>query len=441
MKFYFYSIALLLCVSSCKNEPVKKTYFEDAFSYSKTVKELNEVVKHVGFSPIVASRNYTYANIAAYECIAAGYPNEYRSLAGQINGLAAMPKADTTQKIDFEFAALLSFCKVGESVTFPEGSMQDFVDGLKKEAKDNGMPKEMFTNSVAFADTISHAILEWSKKDNYAQTRSSSRYNVIDTPGRWIPTPPAYTSAMEPHWMEIRTIGLDSADQFVPPPPIPFNMTDKNSAYYKQVMDSKNTIDSLTAEQKHIAEFWDDLGGKLNVSGHVMFVTKKFSPPGHWMNIVGIASQKLNATFRKTVAAYTLTSICMFDAFIQCWDEKFRSNTMRPETAINKYVDPDWQPYLQSPPFPEYTCGHSTVSAAAAEALTAVYGDNFAYTDTSELEFGIANRSFTSFRQAAQENNMARFYGGIHFHPSCIVSHEYGGKVASYILGKLKLEK
>jgi hypothetical protein len=441
MKFYFYSIALLLCVSSCKNEPVKKTYFEDAFSYSKTVKELNEVVKHVGFSPIVASRNYTYANIAAYECIAAGYPNEYRSLAGQINGLAAMPKADTTQKIDFEFAALLSFCKVGESVTFPEGSMQDFVDGLKKEAKDNGMPKEMFTNSVAFADTISHAIMEWSKKDNYAQTRSSSRYNVIDTPGRWIPTPPAYTSAMEPHWMEIRTIGLDSADQFVPPPPIPFNMTDKNSAYYKQVMDSKNTIDSLTAEQKHIAEFWDDLGGKLNVSGHVMFVTKKFSPPGHWMNIVGIASQKLNATFRKTVAAYTLTSICMFDAFIQCWDEKFRSNTMRPETAINKYVDPDWQPYLQSPPFPEYTCGHSTVSAAAAEALTAVYGDNFAYTDTSELEFGIANRSFTSFRQAAQENNMARFYGGIHFHPSCIVSHEYGGKVASYILGKLKLEK
>lgn len=241
--------------------------------------------------------------------------------------------------------------------------------------------------------------------------------------------------------MEIRTIALDSADQFVPPPPIPFNMTDKNSAYYKQVMDVKNTIDSLSPEQMHIAEFWDDLGGKLNVSGHVMFVTKKFSPPGHWMNIVGIASQKSNASFRKTVAAYTLTSICMFDAFIQCWDEKFRSNMMRPETAINKYIDPDWQPYLQSPPFPEYTCGHSTVSTAAAEALTAVYGDNFAYTDTSELEFGIANRSFTSFRQAAEENNLARFYGGIHFHPTCVVSKEYGNKVGVFILGKLKMEK
>ena len=428
-------------MNACNNGPVKKTYFADAFSYSKTVKELNEVVKHVGFAPIVASRNYTYANIAAYECIVAGYPKEFTSLAGQINGLTAMPKADSTAKIDFEFAALLAFCKVGEAVTFPEGSMQEYVDGLMQEAHKNGMPDEMFETSIAFADTVSKAILAWSKKDNYAQTRSASRYTVIDSPGRWIPTPPAYASAVEPHWQEIRTIAIDSARQFIPPPPIPFNMSDTNSAYYKQVMDVKNTIDSLTPEQKHIAEFWDDLGGKLNVSGHVSFVTKKFSPPGHWMNIVGIASQKSKASFRKTVAAYTLTSICMFDAFIQCWDEKFRSNMMRPETAINKFIDPDWQPYLQTPPFPEYTCGHSTVSTAAAEALTAMYGDNFAYTDTSELEFGIANRSFTSFRQAAEENNWARFYGGIHFHPTCMVSKEYGNKVGSYIINKLKLEK
>ena len=441
MKFLFYLIALLLCMNACNNGPVKKTYFADAFSYSKTVKELNEVVKHVGFAPIVASRNYTYANIAAYECIVAGYPKEFTSLAGQINGLTAMPKADSTAKIDFEFAALLAFCKVGEAVTFPEGSMQEYVDGLMQEAHKNGMPDEIFETSVAFADTIGKAILAWSKKDNYAQTRSASRYTVIDSPGRWVPTPPAYASAVEPHWQEIRTIAIDSARQFVPPPPIPFNMSDTNSAYYKQVMEVKNTTDSLTPEQKHIAEFWDDLGGKLNVSGHVSFVTKKFSPPGHWMNIVGIASQKSKASFRKTVAAYTLTSICMFDAFIQCWDEKFRSNMMRPETAINKFIDPDWQPYLQTPPFPEYTCGHSTVSTAAAEALTAMYGDNFAYTDTSELEFGIANRSFTSFRQAAEENNWARFYGGIHFHPTCMISKVYGNKVGSYIINKLKLEK
>ena len=442
MKILSASVALLLLIAGCKNQPVKPTYVGDnTFTYCKTVKELNEVVKHVGFSPIVASRNYTYANIAAYECIVGGYPKEYNSLAGQINGLTAMPKPDTAKKIDFEFASLLAFCKVGEAVTFPEGSMQEYVDSLKQMAKNEGMPDEMFTNTVAYSDTVSQAILAWSKKDNYAQTRSSSRYTVIDSPGRWVPTPPAYASAIEPHWMEIRTIALDSCTQFIPPRPIPFNITDKNSSYYKQVMAVKNVVDSLTGEQKHIAEFWDDLGGKLNVAGHVMFITKKFSPPGHWMNIVGIASIKAKASFRKTVAAYALTSICMFDAFIQCWDEKFRSNTVRPETVINKYLDPEWRPYLQTPPFPEYTCGHSTVSSAAAEALTKIYGDNFNYTDTSELEFGIANRSFTSFRQAAQENNMARFYGGIHFHPSCLISNEYGKKVGTFILGKLKLEK
>ncbi|WP_462254486.1 vanadium-dependent haloperoxidase [Ferruginibacter sp.] len=441
MKKLITAFAVLLSLYSCNNKPAEKTYFTDAFSYSKTVKELNEVVKFVGFAPIVASRNYAYANIAAYECIAAGYPKEYNSLSGQINGFKIDVSSFKNDQIDYEFASLLAFCKVGEAVTFPEGSMKEYVDSLKRFADESGMPSKMFDNSVAFADSVSKTVLAWSKKDNYAQTRSASRYTVLDSPGRWVPTPPAYASALEPHWTEIRTIVMDSANQFMPPRPIPFNVTDKNGAYYKQVMAVKNAVDSLTDEQKHIAEFWDDLGGKLNVVGHIQFVTKKFSPPGHWMNIVGIASQKAKASFRKTVAAYTLTSICMFDGFIQCWDEKFRSNMVRPETVINKYIDQDWRPYLQTPPFPEYTCGHSTVSSAAAEALTKMYGENFNYTDTSELEFGIANRSFTSFKQASDENNMARFYGGIHFHPSCLVSTEYGKRVGSFIVGKLKLEK
>jgi PAP2 superfamily len=441
MKKLISALAVIATIISCNSKPDAKTYFTNAFSYSKTVKELNEVVKFVGFPPIVASRNYAYANIAAYECIATGYPAEYNSLSGQLNGFKMDAGSFKNQKIDYEFASLLAFCKVGEAVTFPEGSMQEFTDSLKNSAETAGMSSAMFKNSVAFADSIGKWVLAWSKKDKYAQTRSAPRYNVIDTPGRWVPTPPAYASALEPHWNEIRPMVMDSASQFIPPAPIPFNIKDKNSAYYKQVMASKSAIDSLTPEQKHIAEFWDDLGGKLNVTGHIMFVTKKFSPPGHWMNIVGIAAQKSKADFRKTVAAYTLTAIAMFDAFIQCWDEKFRSNMPRPETVINKYIDQDWRPYLQTPPFPEYTCGHSTVSSASAEALTKMFGDNFNYTDTSELEFGIASRSFTSFRQAADENNWARFYGGIHFHPSCIVSTEYGKKVGSMIVGKLKLEK
>jgi hypothetical protein len=227
----------------------------------------------------------------------------------------------------------------------------------------------------------------------------------------------------------------------MPEPPPVFDIKDKNSKYCKEVMKVKNAVDSLTPEQQHIAEFWDDLGTKLNVSGHVMFMTKKFSPPGHWMNIVGIAAKESKAGFDETVYAYAKTSIAMFDAFIECWNAKYKYNAVRPETVINKYFDPNWRPYLQTPPFPEYTCGHSTVSSAAAEALTSVFGDNFAYTDTSELEFGIKNRSFTSFRQAADENNWARFYGGIHFHNSCIVSTQQGRLIGDLVNERIKMKK
>ena len=113
----------------------------------------------------------------------------------------------------------------------------------------------------------------------------------------------------------------------------------------------------------------------------------------------------------------------------------------RPVAYVQRVFDKHFQTVIPTPPFPEYTCGHSTVSSAAASALTKMYGENFSYTDTSEMEFGIPNRSFTSFRQASEENNMARFYGGIHFHPTCIVSKEYGKKVGTYIINKLKLEK
>jgi PAP2 superfamily len=440
-KHAWMAFAGLIILSSCtQRKGDYKKFTNDPLLYCNAVKQLNNVVMENNFPPIIASRNYTYANIAAYECIAAGDSN-YQSLAGQIKHLPVMPGPATGKNIDFSLAALLSFTKVGNAVTFPEGSMMGYYDELKHKADSAGMSSEMLANTIAFSDTIVATIMNWSKKDNYAQTRSASKYTVIDVPGRWVPTPPAYTSALEPHWNEIRPLVLDSVNQFMPEPPLPFDVTNKNSKYYKEVIAIKNAIDSLTPEQQHIAEFWDDLGTKLNVSGHVMFVTKKFSPTGHWMNIVGIAAEKAKADFNTTVYAYTKTSIAMFDAFIECWNVKFKYNTVRPETVINKYFDRNWRPYLQTPPFPEYTCGHSTISSSAAESLTSVFGDQFAYTDTSELEFGIKNRSFTSFRQAALENNWARFYGGIHFHNSCIISTEEGRLVGDLINDRLKMKK
>src|SRR5215204_396511 len=406
--------------------------------YSKTVKKLNDIVLENNFPPMIASRNYVYAHIAAYECIVPG-DSSYRSLAGQIRHLPAIPSPTAGKEIDFSLAALLAFTKVGNAVTFPEGSMMGYYDELLKKFEDAGMPEDVVTNSKLFSDQVADAVLAWSKKDNYAQTRSASKYTVTDEDGRWVPTPPMYASAVESHWMEIRPLMLDSANACLAGRPPKYDMNDSTGDFFRSAMEVKKIGDSLTEEQKHIANFWDDNPFNMNVHGHVMFATKKFSPPGHWMNIVGIASQKAKSDFNATVYAYTKTAIALFDGFISCWDEKFRSNLVRPETVINKYIDPNWRPLIQTPPFPSYVSGHAVVSAAAAEVLTDIYGDNFSYTDTSEIEFGIPERSFSSFRKAAEEAALSRLYGGIHYRFDNFEGNKVGRRLGEMLVTRLRM--
>jgi len=434
-------ILMVLVLTGCHHKNDYEKIFNDPSLYCSTVHELNTIVMGNNFSPMVASRNYLYAAVAGYEVIAAANPEKFNSLAGQLRGFPVMPKASSAQKINFNLAALLSYCKLGESVTFPAGSMKYWVDSLKQLALDHGMPTDVMENSVAFSDTVSSVIMDWSKQDKYLQTRGASEYNVNDSPGRWIPTPPAYSPAAEPHWREIRALVLDSVNQFMPDPPYPFNVTSPSSPYYREVKLIEKTGDSLSPEQAWTADFWDDNPFKLNVSGHLMFGSKKFSPPGHWMGIVGIAAMKSGADFQQTGYAYAKTSIALFDAFIQCWNIKYIYSTIRPESVINKYFDANWRPHLQTPPFPEYTCGHCTISASAAEVLTNIFGDNFAYTDSTELEFGIKSRSYTSFRNAAMETRDSRFFGGIHYKYCCDRSHVMGRELGDLIVSRVKMKK
>jgi len=432
----------MLIVVSCteKGKQTNLNFFDNQVLYCKTVKKLNDVVLENNFPPMIATRNYVYATIAAFECIAAG-DNNYISLAGQIKHMPAMPRPEKGKEIDFTLAALFAFTKVGNAVTFPEGSMMGYYDDLKKMADSVSMSADVLKNTMTFSDSIVAAIISWSKKDNYAQTRTAEKYTVLyDVPGRYIPTPPQYAQAAEPHWNEIRPMVMDSASQFKPPIPPKFDVANKKSEYYKYLMEVKTVGERLTEEQKQIAEFWNDNPFVMHVVGHVMFATKKFSPPGHWMNIVGIGAKAAHADFKTTVAAYAETAIALFDAFISCWDEKYRSNYVRPETEINK-IDDAWRPYIQTPPFPSYTSGHATNSAAAAEVMTHWFGDNLSFTDTSLLEFGIKSREIRSFRSAAQEAAMSRLYGGIHYRFDNENGAIAGKKLGEFIVSKLKLKK
>lgn len=433
-------VGLAILAAACgskQQEAEASRLFADPLLYSKTVKQLNDIVLENNFPPMIAARNYAYANIAAYECIAAGNP-AWPTLAGQIRHMPAMPKP-AEANIDFNLAALLAFVKVGNAVTFPEGSMMAYHAQLLDMADSVGIGSARISNTLTFSDTMASAILQWSKGDRYSASRGASRFTVSDSPGRWVPTPPMYATALEPHWRDIRPFVMDSASQFMPPRPPAFDTKNRNSVFFKALLEVKEIGDSLTEEQKHIADFWDDNPFKMNVTGHVMFATKKFSPPGHWMNITGIAAKQAGADFQTTVAAYAKTSVALFDGFISCWDEKYRSNYVRPETVINTMLQQDWRPYIQTPPFPSYTSGHSTISAAAAEVMTEFFGDKLSFTDTSLLEFGIANREIRSFRDAAQEASISRLYGGIHYRFDLDEGNTAGRKLGEMVVDRLKM--
>jgi hypothetical protein len=171
----------------------------------------------------------------------------------------------------------------------------------------------------------------------------------------------------------------------------------------------------------------------------MMFADKKITPGGHWIGITTIACRQTHASAVKTAQAYALTSTALFESFITCWEVKYKYSYERPVSVINEKIDHNWLPLLQTPPFPEYTAGHSTISAASATVLTHLFGDNFAFLDTSDKLYIGLERHFDSFNKAAAETAMSRFYGGIHYLNSSQVGAHQGNQIGEYIWGKLKL--
>jgi membrane-associated phospholipid phosphatase len=190
--------------------------------------------------------------------------------------------------------------------------------------------------------------------------------------------------------------------------------------------------------QKTIAGFWDCNPFAIQTSGHMMIGNKKISPGAHWLDITAIAAGVAGLDFDHTLEAQALVAATLMDAFICCWDAKYQSNRIRPETYINRYIDDRWQPYLQTPPFPEYTSGHSVISTAAAEMLTYLLGDRLDFTDNTEELWDIRPRSFHSFRQAAEEAAISRLYGGIHYRDGVISGQVQGKAIGDWLVSRVK---
>ncbi|MEP6730884.1 MAG: vanadium-dependent haloperoxidase [bacterium] len=407
------SLSLGCAVMSRDAHPSKA---QEAEPLHLAMHQLTSVMVYDIMSPPQSSRAYAYASVAAYETLRQGHP-EYGSLAGQLHGLTPVPAPEKNVAYSFPLAGVHALMTVGRGLTFSRPRMDSLRTAMDARFRNSGIPADVYDRSIAYGDTVAKHILAWASKDKFGPTRGYAKYTVISQPGRWMPTPPAYMDAIEPHWAELRPFVLDSASQLRPPPPPAYDMKE-GSVFLANAKEVWETGKHLTEEQRAIASFWDCNPYVMHVQGHAMFATKKISPGGHWMGIVAIASRKADADIMQSSEAYARTSIALADGFISTWDEKFRSNLVRPETVINGSLDEAWQPVLQTPPFPEYPSGHSVVSNAAATVLSKLFGSPFAFSDSSEVEYGLPVRSFPSFEAAAAEAAISRLYGGIHFRPA-----------------------
>ncbi|HMJ68476.1 MAG TPA: vanadium-dependent haloperoxidase [Cyclobacteriaceae bacterium] len=433
------SLSFVAATCSSDSDQAYKPKTEDPEFIHRSVKQVTDRIVHDIFSPPVASRIYAYSSVAGYEALRHIDPS-FESFSGQVSGLDSIPQPDLALEYCFPLASVEAYLAIGKTLVFSEPEIEAFHQKILKEFRDTGLPTEVYDRSIEYGNKVAARIIKWSSKDNYKQSRSFPKYTILSDPATWKPTPPAYMDAVEPHWNKIRPFVIDSATQFRPDPAIKFG-TDKKGPFYKEALEVYDIGKGLTQEQKEIASFWDCNPFVMNVRGHVMFATKKISPGGHWMNITAVACRKSDATMVQSAEAYARVALSLVDGFISCWDEKFRSKVIRPETYINQYIDENWVPMLQTPPFPEYTSGHSVISAAAAVALTGVFGDNFAFTDSTEVEYGMTSRSFTSFYHAAEEAAESRIYGGIHYRAACDNGKTQGKKLGEFIVNKVKTRK
>ena len=422
-------------LTACATDSSKELNVDDAKMLHNSVLKLTDVQVHDIFSPPVASRIYAYPSIAAYEVMVNG-SDEYVSLGGQLTDFRTPPAPE--KEVYLPLSSVYAYLEVGKALIFSEEKIEEYRQEILVDYQE-GLSKKVYNNSVEYGNTVAQHILAWADNDNYKQTRTYPKFNVNTETGRWVPTPPGYMEAIEPHWSQMRPFAIDSANQFSPIRPTDYDMTE-GSEFYKEVMEVYDISNNLSEEQIEIASFWDCNPYVMHTQGHVMFATKKITPGGHWIHIAETVSRDANQDIMGASATYALTSIAIADAFISCWDEKYRSNLIRPETVINKFIDKEWLPVLQTPPFPEYTSGHSVVSGAGGIALTHIFGDVH-FVDSTEVKYGLPVREFDSFIEASDEAAISRLYGGIHYMPAIENGVDQGRALGRYLVGKINLKK
>jgi membrane-associated phospholipid phosphatase len=397
---------------------------------------MNELVRHTAtYSPPVASRSFGYLGVTVFEA-AVGGSDKLVSLVGQLHGLESVPAREAGAAYD---ETIIISSALSDAITFyfgntgPTGQRSINIAQTKWRARVvDGVAEDVVARSESFGRAVAAAIFAWSQSDGGATVLNMGFPESWDLPkgdDKWVPTNVIRQQQLPllPEWGNNRTFAMPDGAA-CPTPGNPEFSTDPGSEFYRQANEVYETVKNATPEQQAIARFWSD--------DPMLSMT----PPGHWVSIALQVAQRANLGLEDNVDLLARMGIAMSDAFVGCWHEKFVFNLVRPITYIKKNIDPKWEPLLNTPPFPEYPSGHSTVSGAMDAVMTAFFGENYEFEDKTGSPDGRNPRIYKSFHEAAEEAGISRMYGGIHFHSAIVDGLTQGRCIAQYVIA-LKTRK
>ncbi|MEG3848546.1 phosphatase PAP2 family protein [Microcoleus sp. herbarium19] len=406
-------LAVLQGVNSSSISSSNFTTFISGNAVTDWNSALLDAVRTASTAPPLASRNMAMVQAAIYDSVNS-ITKKYSPYKVSIDAPAgASPEAATAAAAHRVLVSLYPAQAVKFNQTYAS-SLAKIPDGKSKN------------DGIAIGQQVADQIIAWRSADGASKVVS---YTAKTDLGSWVSTPPALAAALAPQWPDVTPFAMTSGSQFRPagPPAL-------DSAKYAEELNEVKEIgksDSLTRtpDQTAIAKFWANGAGT-------------FTPPGHWNQIAQEAAALSGNSLEDNARLFALLNIAQADAAIVSWDAKYQYNLWRPVTAIrqadtdnnpNTAIDAGWTPLLTTPPFPEYTSGHSTFSGAAEPVMNAVFGADYGFADKGDKTVN-SLRTFDNFAEAADESGISRIYGGIHFMSANVDGLSSGRKVGNYVV-------
>lgn len=454
-------------LQSCKNDPVEpvanipltKSYDNQVFlAWNDKFLELDRYAN--GNRPGTGPRALAYLGLSAYESVVAGMP-EYNSISSQYAGLN-LPQAEAGKEyywpacINESYAYLMRrfFSQMENSYPNLYGSMEHLRGVLHDEYAGKTTP-EILERSEAFGRAVAVAVYEWEKLDVAGHdaflNAQPAGYHPPAGPGLWQPTWPDYGAAMFPYWGDVRRFAMHETD-LLAKQPLPYS-EDEHSPFYTQALETYNTVNNIVQngvnayEDRWKAEFWSD--DILNLT---------FGPPPRLMAVANQVVQIENLDLARSAELYAKLGMALSDAGVAVWKSKYVYNVERPISFIRRVIAQkypeaaNWKTILNNPingfqgitpAFPAYPSGHSGFGGAGGKILssffeyTTEHPGTYSFTDLchkDRYEFIGTPRTFTSFKELANEDAYSRIPLGVHFRMDCDEGVRLGELAAQRVL-------